>query len=93
MSNSDLESSKEFSNLPDTTGELFHRSESDLLVFISSVMSEEMDWARTSAKQAIEALDYGRPWAFEFTSASSESLEEGVPTESCRSRFRDLACG
>ena len=51
------------------------RGESDLLVFISSVMNEELDYARKTAKETIESLDFGCPWAFEFTPASSEAPE------------------
>ena len=48
------------------------RSESDLLVFISSVMSDELNRARHVTKQAVCAFPISRPWAFEFTPASSE---------------------
>ena len=51
------------------------RGEFDLLVFISSVMNEELEYARRTAKEAIESLDFGCPWAFEFTPASSEAPE------------------
>ena len=54
-----------------------HRSEADLLVFISSVMNAELTLARKAVKEAVDALDFGRPWLFEFTPASSESPEEG----------------
>ena len=48
------------------------RSESDLLVFISSVMTDELEWARTEARQTFKDCSIARPWAFEFTPASSE---------------------
>ena len=47
------------------------RSESDLLVFISSV-TEELKWAREEAVRTIDALTYARSWAFEFTPATSQ---------------------
>ena len=49
------------------------RSETSLLVFISSVMTDDLDHARQIAQQAITELEIGRPWAFEYTPASSES--------------------
>ena len=53
-----------------------HRSENDLLVFISSRMSTEMKRAREIAVEAIESVEFGRPWAFEFSPASSESVDD-----------------
>ena len=53
-----------------------YRSENDLLVFISSVMNAEMEKARTFAVGAIERVEFGRPWAFEFTPASSETADD-----------------
>ncbi len=52
------------------------RSESDILVFVSSVMNDDLKCARKITKDSIEDLDFGRPWAFEFTPASSEDLEQ-----------------
>ena len=52
------------------------RSESDLLVFISSVMSDELNRARHVTKQAVCAFPISRPWAFEFTPASSEPPDD-----------------
>ena len=57
--------------------ESLRRSESDLLVFISSVMSEELERARNTAKEAVESLVFGCPWVFESTPASPESPEDG----------------
>ena len=53
------------------------RSESDLLVFISSVMSDELNHARQVAEQAVRAFPITRPWAFESTPASSEPPADG----------------
>lgn len=53
-----------------------NRSETDLLVFISSVMSPELEIARKLSREAFKELGFTRPWAFEFTPASSESPEE-----------------
>ena len=53
------------------------RSESDLLVFISSVMDDELAEARCIVQKALrEESQITRPWAFEFTPASSTSSEE-----------------
>ena len=48
------------------------RSEADLLVFISSVMNDELLQARRIAEQTISCFEIGRSWAFEYTPASSE---------------------
>ena len=53
-----------------------HRSENNLLVFISSRMNSEMEPARLIAVEAIKGVAVGRPWAFEFTSASAETAED-----------------
>ncbi len=53
------------------------RGESDLLVFISSVMSDELNHARQVTEQAVRAFPITRPWAFEFTPASSEPPDHG----------------
>jgi hypothetical protein len=51
------------------------RSENDILVFISSRMDAEMDGARKIAIDAIKSIEFGRPWAFECSPASSESAD------------------
>ena len=48
------------------------RSESDLIVFISSRISEELTSARETAVQAIDSLHLARAWTFEHSTASSE---------------------
>ena len=53
-----------------------YRSEDDLLVFISSRMSDDMEPARKIAVEAIEQIEIGRPWAFGFTPASAETAED-----------------
>ena len=53
----------------DTVGQ----SESNLVVFISSVMTEELRWAREEARRAFEEFPFAHVWTFEFTPASSES--------------------
>ena len=53
-----------------------HRSENKLLVFISSRMNDEMQPARMIAVKAIKQVEFGRPWAFEFTPASAETAED-----------------
>ena len=72
-----MELSTSLDRRANTMEERAHRSETDLLVFISSVMNAELTPARNAAKEAVEALDFGRPWLFECTPASSESPEEG----------------
>ena len=49
------------------------QSESNLVVFISSVMTEELRWAREEARRAFEEFPFAHVWTFEFTPASSES--------------------
>ena len=49
------------------------RSESGLLVFISSRMDAELASARDTAQRAIETIEIGRSWLFECTPASSET--------------------
>ena len=55
---------------------LNQKSESDLLVFISSVMDDELGLARDSTAKAIQEMGFGRPWAFEYTPASSEAASD-----------------
>lgn len=55
---------------------LNQKSEPDLLVFISSVMDDELNPARDSAAATIQDMDFGRPWAFEYTPASSEAASD-----------------
>ena len=55
---------------------LNQNSESDLLVFISSVMDDELTPARNSATATIKEMDLSRPWAFEYTPASSEAASD-----------------
>ena len=53
------------------------RSETDLLVFISSVMRDELNCARKVVVQTCEAIEFTRPWAFECTPSSSEPPDQG----------------
>ena len=53
------------------------RSESDLQAFISSVMRDELNGARKEVVQVCKSFEYIRPWAFEFTPASSEPADQG----------------
>ena len=55
---------------------LLSRGESDLLVFISSVMNPELDAARETAFTVLRDMDRVQPWAFEFVPASSESASD-----------------
>ena len=52
------------------------RGEADLLVFISSVMDDELKNARRTAKQAVCAYPITLPWTFECTPASSRPPAE-----------------
>lgn len=47
-----------------------------LRVFVSSVMDEEMAQPRADAVAALDAAPFLSPWAFEFTPASTEALDE-----------------
>ena len=49
------------------------RGESNLLVFISSVMTDDLKCARETAVTTLRALHFVHPWAFELTPASSET--------------------
>ena len=51
--------------------------ENPLMVFISSVMNDEMSRARERLTFQIKNLMGFIPWTFEFTPASSEDVEEG----------------
>jgi len=53
------------------------RGEQNLLVFISSVMNNDMVVYRKAIKEHIEQIYAFDPWAFEFTSSSSEDVVEG----------------
>ena len=52
------------------------RSEADLLAFISSVMSDELEHARQVTVKTCRGFPIVRPWAFEYTPASSEPPAE-----------------
>jgi len=47
------------------------------IVFISSVMDDEMGAYREQAVQTIKQVANFQPWAFEYTPPSSEAIEEG----------------
>lgn len=47
-----------------------------LRVFVSSVMDEEMAQPRADAVAALDAPSFLSPWAFEFTPAGTEALDE-----------------
>lgn len=51
-------------------------SESDLIVFVSSRINEELKRARTTAVDTINGLTFARAWTFEHTTASSEPPED-----------------
>jgi hypothetical protein len=50
--------------------------EAPLCAFISSVQRPELEWARQAAVRAFSAPPLLRPWAFEFTPASSETASD-----------------
>ncbi len=54
----------------------FTRGEPDLLVFISSVMDDELSKARCIVQKVFRESPITRPWAFEYTPASSTSPED-----------------
>ena len=45
-------------------------------MFISSVMTDELQWARDATKETFRALPITGPWSFERTPASSESATD-----------------
>jgi len=51
--------------------------EPELRAFVSSVMTTDLQWARDATVATLRAAPYLLPWAFEFTPASSEDVEEG----------------
>jgi hypothetical protein len=51
--------------------------EQPLLVFVSSVMCPELEWAREETEHTIGHAPFLVPWVFEFTPASSEPVDEG----------------
>ena len=53
-----------------------HGVESKWLVFISSVMDDDLNPARELVVKAIEELPFGQPWAFEYTPAISRSATD-----------------
>ncbi len=53
-----------------------YRSESNILVFISSVMTDELEWAREEVVRTLETIPFAQPWAFECTPASSETPDD-----------------
>ena len=57
---------------PQRRGDPSEHSEPKLLVFISSVMTDELRWVREDVARTIQNLPLARPWAFEFTPASSQ---------------------
>ncbi len=51
--------------------------EAPLLAFVSSVMRPELQWARDEAVRTFDQPRFLARWAFEFTPASSESVDQG----------------
>ncbi len=52
------------------------RGETDLQVFISSVMRDELNRARKLTVRAFRKLQFAHPWAFEYTPASSDPPDD-----------------
>lgn len=50
-------------------------SEPPLSVFVSSVMSEDLQWARDTAFKVLDEPHWLKPWMFEHTPPSSESAD------------------
>ena len=63
------------------------RSESDLLVFISSCQDAEMEPARQAAFRAIDEFPLTRPWAFENMPASSQFAREHYLNNAAKADF------
>ena len=51
--------------------------ESPLVVFVSSVIDDEMVPAREEARETLAAYPYIQPWLFEYVPGSSENVREG----------------
>ena len=49
--------------------------ENPLVVFVSSMIGELWE-ERRAIKEAIEAIPLTRPWIFEYTPASTHTIEE-----------------
>ena len=58
------------------TGQEIQRSESDLVVFISSRQTPDMERPRQDAQSAVESFPNCRVWAFENMPASSENARD-----------------
>ena len=58
-----------------------------LRVFISSVMDDELAPVRASVVEAIGRARYLKPWAFEYTPASSESTPDNYLNKVAESDF------
>ena len=69
------------------TEELIRSSEDPLLVFISSKQDEEMCRSRALAIDAVDKYPGMRVWAFEETSASSETARERYLSKASRADF------
>lgn len=59
-----------------TTQPLIRPGEQPLLVFISSVISADVQWARDAAVQTLDQIPYLHRWAFEYTPASSATADD-----------------
>jgi hypothetical protein len=47
------------------------------MAFVSSVMSPDLRWARDAVVEALDAVPFTVPWAFEYSPASSEEVVPG----------------
>lgn len=50
--------------------------EQPLLVFVSSVMDSELQWAREATVKTLDRAPYFQRWAFEYTPASSSAADD-----------------
>ena len=51
-------------------------SEPPLVVFVSSVMNDELQEARNIVKETIEEYVFFKAWLFEYTPARTSAVEE-----------------
>lgn len=51
--------------------------ETPLTAFVSSVMTPELQWARDAVVEALDAVPFTVPWAFEYSPASTEDVVPG----------------
>jgi uncharacterized protein DUF4062 len=62
--------------MPEAAHPSLQPGESALLVFVSSVMRPDLRWARDETVRTLDSAPFLSRWAFEYTPASSEPVDE-----------------